>query len=279
MKRFFTYFLSCIFCILKLYSSEGERPSDCFVGNFALRPSQEPSPLVSFGQNIVDQNQTLFFVAPDVFLGKNQSFTDVVISAVYGITDDLSLFLNFPIAADYQQNGHHSSGIEDISAQLEYAFYVGEGRCYTNQATIVANATFPSGSSRKNPPTGFGSMSYFIGGTFNHTRIDWFFFTSYGAQLTTTEHSTKFGNLYLYQGAFGRNIHHFKTWIVAWMVEIDGKIDPDTGGNVVYLTPSLFASTQHWILQAGVGYAIQQHLFGHQNRQAFLFALDFVRTF
>ena len=132
-------------------------------------------------------------------------------------------------------------------------------------------------------------MSYFIGGTFNHTRTDWLFFTSYGALLTTTHHQTKFGNQYLYQGGFGRTFANFKKWIVDWIVEIDGtfyeknkvngKMDPNSGGNVIYLTPSIWASTMHWTLQFGIGYAIQQHLFGDQNRYTYLIASSFGWTF
>lgn len=256
------------------------------IGNFALPTSQQPGPLVGFGENIIDKNQVQLFVFADAFIGKNSYATDAIPSLLWGIRDDLSFFFNVPFALRDKDRGNHSSGIEDIFAQLEYAFLIKKHSHSVDQATLVANVTFPTGSSSKNPPTGFGSTSFFIGTTFNHTGIDWFFFTSPGAVLTTTtKHGTKFGDQILYQFGLGRNIPSPTGWIFAWMVELDGlyawknKIkghtDPDSGGNVIYITPSLWFSSKRLILQFGAGYPVVQHLFGHQSRKFLSFDFNF----
>jgi len=108
-----------------------------------------------------------------------------------------------------------------------------------------------------------GSPSFFLGTTFNRTYVDWFVFSSPGAVLTTAKTGTKFGNSYLYQFGFGRNIADTNGWILAGMAEIDGDytqrnrvrgiIDANSGGNVIYVTPSLWASTKKFIFQFGVG--------------------------
>ena len=41
---------------------------------------------------------------------------------------------------------------------------------------------------------------------------------------------------------------------------------PDTGGNIIGLTPSLWFSTPHLILQLGVGFPILQNLNGKQTK-------------
>jgi hypothetical protein len=273
---------------LTLWAAQSGQPQ-CNSGNFALMWSQQPGPLISFGENIINRNQVQLFLFGDGFIGQKQHFIDLVPGILYGITNDLSIFFNIPLAADYRADNHHSAGFEDIFLQFEYALYTKASECSSDQLTFVANASFPTGSSHKNPPTGFGSMSYFIGATYNHTWVNWFWFTSYGAELPTSHHGTKFGNQFLYQLGFGRNIANTRGWMFAWMAEIDGTFskrnridgstDPNSGGNVVYLTPSIWASSKAWILQFGLGYAIQQNLFGDQKRNQFLLAFNLGRTF
>ena len=259
------------------------------VGNFALPASQQPGPLVSFGENIIDEGVIQFYLVADATIGKNSYTTDVIASPLYGITDTFSCIFNVPFSPGDKEGPHHSSGIEDISAQFEYAFLCTSNSHAQDQATIVAGISFPTGSATKDPPTGLGSNSYFLGATFNHTEINWFFFTSHGAILTTSKHGTQFGDQLLYQFGFGRNIPSSAEWIFAWLVELDGiyawknriegAIDPDSGGNTIYLTPSIFISNKRFIIQFGAGYPVVQHLFGHQYKQFISFDLSLGITF
>ena len=259
------------------------------LGNFSLSTSQQPGPLVSFGENIVDKGQVQLFLFADAFIGKNSYLTDVLPAILWGITNDFSFFFNVPFSPGNKDKDYHSSGLEDIFAQLEYAFYTKKSPHSVDQATVVANVTFPTGSSSKIPPTGFGSNSFFIGATFNHMEINWFFFTSPGAVLTTSKHGTKFGDQFLYQFGLGRYIPSPSGWIFAWLLEIDGlyswknkikgTIDPNTGGNTIYITPSIWISSKRIILQFGAGYPIVQHLFGDQQKKFLSFDFNFGITF
>ncbi len=255
------------------------------IGNFIFPESQQPGPLLSFGQNIIDKNETIIYLSPDDFQGHDKHMIDIVPSMVYGITDKFSAFLNVPIAASFKDQQNHSSGFEDIFLQFEYAFYAKATYAYTDQATVVTNVTFPTGSSTVQPPTGFGSPSFFYGVTFERTYVDWFLFTSPGAVLTTSEDNTKFGDQFLYQAGIGRNIFDIDTsWLFASMVEVNGiyseknkisgVIDPNSGGNTVYVTPSLWISSKNLIFQFGVGFPIIQDLFGSQRTNNYLLALS-----
>lgn len=52
-----------------------------------------------------------------------------------------------------------------------------------------------------------------------------------------------------------------------WKDIINGKVDSNSGGNVIYLTPSLWiSSNESLFLQFGIGFPIEQHLFGNQKR-------------
>ncbi len=254
------------------------------IGNFALPDSQQPGPLIGFGENILPQHDTQLFLFADDYAGVNKHFIDLVPSVVYGITNSLSIFINAPYAASYQEGPQKSSGFEDAFAQLEYAFFNASRSTYVDQATIVANVTIPTGSIDKTPETGVGSPSFFLGTTFNRTMIEWFFFGSPGIEFTTAKNGTKFGNSYLYQFGFGRHIANVNQWLFAWMLEIDGtytqknrvrgSIDPDSGGNVVYATPSIWASTKKFTFQFGLGLPVTQDLFGTQTKDSYLLALN-----
>lgn len=271
----------------KAPSSKDEEPPK--IGNFALPVAQQPTPLLSFGQKVIGKNVTQVFLFSDDFVGVRKHFVDIIPELVYGITENSSIFIGAPIAASYRTDKDRSSGFEDALAQFEYAFYNKSTSKYIDQATIVAGITVPTGSAEKQPPTGVGSPSFFLGGTFNRFYPDWFVFTSDGAMLTTSHNGTKFGNTYLYQFGFGRNIFGSDREIVAWLVEINGYyteknrikgvIDPNSGGNVVYVTPSLFIATKHAIIQFGAGVPVTQNLFGVQGRDKYLLVTNFGWTF
>lgn len=260
------------------------------IGNFSLGTSQQPGPLVSIGQNIIDKDQLQFFLFADDFIGIKKYNVDLVPSLLYGITDNFSVYFNYPIALSYKEGDYHSSGPEDMFVQFEYAFYNASNADYSDQATVLANMTFPTGSPEKNPATGLGSPSFLLGGTFMRAYPYWFGFVSPGAILTTSYHGMKVGNQFLYQAGIGGNIEGVPNELItAWMVELDGQYsqksrargvsDPNSGGNVVYLTPSFWLSSQQFILQVGAGVAVAQHQNGDQKRAKYLLVANLGWTF
>lgn len=267
--------LVSILLLSVLHAEEKEEPPKC--GNFSLPTSQQPSALVSFGQNIVDQGVVCLFWYIDGYYGKHGYLNDIFPGILWGIRDDLSLFINFPFSPGNKEFHHHSAGLEDFSAQLEWAFYSKSTCCSFTQATLVANVTAPTGSATKNPPTGFGSPGFFFGTTLNYSTVTWEVFTSYGYTLTTQRHRTKIGNSFLYEIGLERYLPSPCGWTFAVLLELDGvyswkdkikgKIDRSSGGNVIYLTPSLWFSSERTIIQIGVGYPIVQHLIGKQAKK------------
>lgn len=261
---------------------EPEPPAPPNIGNFALPPSQQPGPLLSFGQNILLKNQTAVYLGADDYTGNQQHYAEALPNIVYGLTDNFSIMLNAPIALSFGQYNRSSSGIEDMIIQGEYYFDSKNTTTSTQQATVVANISLPTGSATKNPPTGSGSTGFFVGTTFNKTYIDWFMYASPGFNYHTQQNGYQAGNNYLYQAAIGRSFYSDPNkWIIAWQVEADGtysdknkadySLDENSGGNVIFLTPSLWASSQHLIAQVGIGYPIVQHWNGDQSNLSFLY--------
>lgn len=260
------------------------------IGNLAFPVSQQPTPLISFGQNMLEKKQAQALVMANQFKGEKQYFVNVVPSLLYAFTDDFSVFLSVPIAVRYRQKNQHASGPADAIIQLEYAFYTKAYRTYYDQATVIASVILPTGSAKKNPNTGLGSNSFFIGGTYSRMEIDWFYFVSTGGIITTSSHRTRFGDQFLYQFGIGRRIFNTKEWLFDWMIElngvyswknkIQGTVDPNSGGNVIFVTPSLWISSmESLIFQLGFGFPIHQHLFGHQMKEDYLVEMNVGWTF
>jgi hypothetical protein len=259
------------------------------IGNFALPASQMPSGLFAFGGNIIDESEVQLYFFADYFRGKKRITCDLIPSVLFGVTKEFSILFDFPCTPVIKTGRQISSGFEDFNIQLEYAFYTKTTLDYADQATIVGNVTAPTGSAKKNPPTGYGSPSFFLGGTYYHMKVDWFVFTSQGAILTTSNHGTKIGDQFLYQFGLGRNIASPEGWIYAWMVEVDGqyqkknrikgKIDNNSGGNALYATPSIWISSRKMLFQLGVSIPLNQNLFGHQYKFDYAINLNFAWSF
>lgn len=256
-----------------------QEPKQIKKGHLALPTSQQTSPLFSFGQNIVDKYDKQLYSYLNAPLGENNRFVQWVFEPLYGITNNLSLLIGVPLALDYRIDGFKSSGINDLVFQLEGALVNYDTIEQTTMVTLVANITAPTGDAFTIPPLGYANPTFFIGSTASYMSNRWYFFTCLGARLPTKRGNTRFGNNYLYQcGAAASLLSKENHYIFAAEVELFGSyserntirgcIDPNYGGNVVYLGPSLWFSTQHLMLQAGVAYPIAQHLLGAQGNNS-----------
>ena len=256
------------------------------IGNLALPTSQQPGPLLGFGQNIVDKNDFQVFAYVDYMNASRKSFTEVWPTILYGIKDDLSLFVQLPIAAKSKQNNQVSKGVEDLLIQFEYALYEKDKETATNQITFVTNMTFPTASICKQLPTTYGGPSFFLGLTASHMGLHWYPFAAAGAIITTPNNGIRQGNQFLYECGLSKNISYAaNSWIFNWMVEmhglykqrntVAGNIDQNSGENEILFGPSLWFSTQSFIVQGGIAWSVYYKLFGNQkNKDNYYIAID-----
>lgn len=269
-----------IFLACSLFADDEEPEKN---GNFSLPSSQQPSGLFAFGGNVIDKGERQVFLFADKFLGRHKVISDVIPSFLYGITDEFSILFNFPFSPKMLDGCEESSGLEDFYCQLEYAFYNKKTKNYIDQATLVWNMTVPTGDITKHPPTGYGGPSVFVGATYYRMCPEWFFFTGQGAILTSSKHRRRAGNQFLSQYGFGKSICSPEGWIYAWMVEADwqhqqkNRHEFNTGSSILYLTPSVWVSSETLLLQFGVSVPVYQKLIGHQRKidYAFNFNLGF----
>jgi hypothetical protein len=259
-------------------------------GNFALPTSQLPGPLVGFGQTLLDKGQIQLDFPAFYISGYQQHQFQLGSQAVFAITDNLTVQLSLPYYVSLHENQYRSAGFADAIVQVEYAFYNGLGHDYQDVATVVTWLTAPTGSSAKNPPTGAGSPEVFLGATFDRTYHEWLFYTSPGVEVAAMHGGTRAGTQWLYQFGAGRNVltidHRL---LLVLQAELDGQYttrniehgvtDPNSGGNVVYLTPSLYLAAKQAIFQLGVGVPVAQHVNGNQGLSHYLVIGNFGWTF
>jgi hypothetical protein len=281
----FVFFFAATLCLCQsLLGIENRHAEPLPIGNFSVPTMTQIAPLISFGQLLIG-NQTLLPQLSGSYTRGHDSYSNIISpNVIYGIRDDLSVFFAVPFTPKSRSGAAHSSGIEDIFLQMEYGFYNKTRSDYTLEATLVGNVQFPTGSSSKHPRTGNGSFTYFLGTTFAYLSQNWYAFTSPGVNLTTTHHGTKFGNSYLYQWGFARYIKQLSPpgYIFDLMVEfdgtyveknkIDGTIDPNSGGNTIFITPSIWLSSKRWLFQWGIGFPIVRNLNGKQDKIRYLTA-------
>lgn len=270
------------------------------IGNFALPISQQPSPLFSFGQNIVDRGDKIGYINPIFLSGhENKRFFYNELYFLYGITDRLSIFGLLPAPVISKQDDVRVSGFGDIILQLEYSVLDKRTATSMTQATIVGSIYLPTGIMQTDetdiisahaPFTGNGSFSFFIGGTLSHTTIDWYSFTSMGGLVTTRAgHRGKIGDSFFYQAGVGHNLGRYCDKIMMLLVELDGvrttrdilcdAIDLNSGGNIVYVGPAFYYSNEDAIFQAGFQIPVIQNLKGVQAKNSFLVSVSFAHKF
>lgn len=255
-------------------------------GNFSLPGSQQPGPFVSFGQNIIGRNQLQLFLVPAYSRSSTSNYSAVEGFALYGITEKTSILAAAPFALNYKDGVYRSSGISDMYVQGEHAFYEAANTYRAKQATVVGAFFIPTGSNTKNPPTGNGTYNVFAGTTYNETHVEWLWFVSPGINWFGPRPNQKLGNQYLYQGGIGKTfLSKPNRFIFSGLLELDGlysekdtifmQSDPNSGGNLITITPSLWYSNQNFILQCGLLLPLWQHLNGTQTKTDYLVSAVF----
>lgn len=262
-------------------SSDGSVP---VIGNFALPGPQQPGPLLSFGQTLIGRNKLQLSIDNYSPYSLGGAFDNVNAGLVYGFTDTTSLFFNYPIRNNPQTRAHHATMLKDVSVQIEHSVYSSGNNRFQDQATILGAMSMPTQDAQaKAIGAGFGQPSYFFGSTYNRTYVDWMYFASPGYIFTTEGDGIQLGSQFLYQAGLGRALLSVPNQSILFaLVEMNGQYtqknslsgvsNPNTGGNLIALTPSLWLSSPNLIIQVGVGFPILQQLNGNQSTMNYFIA-------
>ncbi len=281
----FKKLVSLFLWIAPLYGQNEEPPQ---VGNFSLPTSQQPSILLSFGQLMIGKGVTQLYCFDQAIFGTDNHSNTIDPGIIMGIRDDLTIYFYLPISTGNYEGSLHSAGVMDLAAMVEYAFYNTSNSKFYDQATVLTGIFFPTGSATKNPPTGNGSPSYFLGTTFGRYAPYWDLFFSPGFLFTSYKSGIKYGNTLFYNVGGERYMKSPPGWIFALLLEFDGYYywkdsmngtrQPNSGGNIVWMMPSFWASSLRTIWQFGIGYPVIQHWKGDQPNDYLSIAFNFTLT-
>lgn len=280
-------------CVSIIHGQPSQETQPPTIGNFAN--SKQPSTNFGFGQTVTSKNTSVLYFAFAQHKTHQHNFLTLSPEFAYGITDYLAFYCILPIiiksTLDYPKGG-----VGDFLTQLEYAFYQRTTSRSVVQATIVANLTWPTAhiSSMNTdviaPLIGYGAVTFFIGATATYTSVNWFGYISPGVTIPTTSHNhTNFGASFLYQFGLGHNLGNPGGITLLGMLEFEGTFtqktktcgvhDNNSGGNVIFLGPSLYATHDMWEFWGGIQAPIVQNLNGIQDKAKFRTIFSIAVTF
>lgn len=275
-----------ILCTLSTYAYECTEPEQLRIGNFALPYSQQPSSLYGFGQYVVEEGDLLLGMSPNFVVGRNFNLCTFTPYLLYGITDKLVVLVALPVAERWHAECSSSNGLTDGELEFEYLLYDHKTEISSWEVSLVGTLILPFGNDKKMPITGFGSPSFFAGVINRYFSTEWYWYISAGGIFTTLHNQTRFGDSFLYQTGFGKNVgYEPDKWICMVMFEMNGlctqrdkicgTVVPD-GGNFIGFGPTVWFSTQKFIFQVGcLPIVYQSWDSAEQPRLSFLLSLNF----
>ncbi len=259
------------------------------IGNFENQGL--PFPSFGFGQFVLAKNQIAPFMTVFSEKGKHQNQTIIYPEVVYGITNSLSVLVSLPIITNINNAIRKTQGVGDLQVEFEYMFYKKATELILNRITFVTDINLPTGhfSTTLTPSTGFGAVSLFFGVTASHLSADWYAYLAPGMIVTTPTKNTKAGCTVLYEGGVGRNLGNPGGITLTGMLEFNGVYvqkdticctsNPNSGGNTIFLGPTLYSSFKNIQILGGVQFPVYQHLNGIQGKQKYRLIFNASATF
>lgn len=278
MNNFFLFFYFCItiFNISASIDTDKTYAAEKNIGNFTN--DRSPSTVFGFGQFILDEGNTNLYLYIEQDKGQKQNSVTLFPLVAYGIADYLSAYCSLPLIVSCYENGIKSHGLGDLTAQFEYVFWQ-LSKPIDVWATIVANLTLPTANTLRNQSLGLGSPSFFLGTTISMLSTKWYAYAEAGGSFVATKYKCiKPGNCFLYEWGFGYNLASQKNTAITMLFDFNGIYtqkdvsntgisDPNSGGNIVYIGPTLFYSYKSWAITFGIQGPALQALNGTQNKQ------------
>ncbi len=250
-----------------------------------------PFPSFGFGQFVLPKNKIAPLVTVFSETGHHQNQTIIYPQVVYGITNSLSGLVSLPIIINIDNGSRKTQAVGDLQLELEYALYVRTAQSSLNRITFVTDLNLPTGhfSTSLTPSTGFGAVSLFFGVTAAHISIDWYAYLAPGMLVTTPTRNTKAGCTAFYQGGVGRNLGNPGGITLVGMLECNGVYiqkdticctsNPNSGGNTIFLGPTLYGAFKNIQILGGVQFPTYQHLNGAQGKQKYRLIFNASATF
>lgn len=241
-------------------------------------------PMFSLGNRMMPKGR---FAATERFVyqkNEHSSASLLVPTFRYGITDKLTVRGHLPIFVDRTVGTKSSDGTSNLVGVFEYSLlkYRDKEANKEYQANFIAGMDFKTAKTDVKPSLGYGGTSFFVGTTGSSLSKEWYTFYSVAGTFSTTYKKQHPGSQFLYEIGAGYIIKHSILHNICVLLEMDGILsdkdklnhaaNPDSGGNIIYLGPSVEYRYWTFLVAAGIQFPIVQHLNGDQDKRNFRFS-------
>ncbi len=209
---------------------------------------------------------------------------------IYGLTEDLAITLALPYVLDHKLDAESieksSSGLSDISLRVKYRFWRRDRPGVQDAAAFMIGIKFPTGDADKSPRLGSGSTDFLFGLAAGRESLLWYYFGDIRYRMKTKgSASLKVGDRFFADVAIGIRpwpAEYLKpdlvilaelNWETLMRNEFDGLDVSNSGGNLLFLSPSFFLTYRNWAVKGGVQIPLHQNLYGSQPGEAYRFKL------
>ncbi len=219
----------------------------------------------------------------------------------YGVTPDLAFFGILPVIIRdidlASGDERHATGIGDTQAFARYTAYKKDFSGGTFRVAPFLGLELPTGKNRKSdsmgllPPglqPGSGSWDVFGGAVASWATLDWNMDGQVSWQANTRADGVNGGDMFevdlaIYKRLLPAELSADTSGFLLGGLEfnyqdegrtgIGGVIDPNSGGQRLYVTPGLQYASRLWVLEAAVQIPVTQSLNGTNYRRDFAFRL------
>jgi hypothetical protein len=241
-------------------------------------------PMFSLGNRMMPKGR---FAATERFVyqkNENSSASLLVPTFRYGITDKLTVRGHLPVFIDRTVGNKSSDGTSNLVGVFEYSLYKHRVKESNKeyQATFIAGMDFPTVDTTKKPSLGYGGTNFLVGTTGSGLSREWYTFYSLAGTFSTKHKKQHPGSQFLYELGCGYIIKHSILHNLCVLLEMDGILssrdtfkdleNPNSGGNIIYLGPSI--EYRYWTFLGAVGiqFPIVQSLNGNQDKRNYRFS-------
>lgn len=209
---------------------------------------------------------------------------------IYGITADLAVTLAVPYFLDRKSDAggveRSSSGMGEILVRTKYRFWRKDSLGMQDAAAFIVGIKLPTGDDDKTPKLGSGSTDFLFGLTAARESLVWFYFGDIRYRLNTEgSGDLEKGDRFFVDLAIG-----IRPWLVDYLKpdlvvlaelnwetlmrnKLDGAHIEDSGGSLLFISPSFFFTYRNWAVKGGVQLPVYQYLYGEQPEVDYRFKL------
>lgn len=218
-------------------------------------------PLFSLGQSVVGKNNLYVGTSVSEPFWEMEHDLSCTPGILYGITDSLSIQGFFPVTIGCKINEETITGLGNIIAGFEWAYYRKKNNGSYTQATIFNQYKIPVSS--KIPALTSGAVDILLGGTISHNTPKLYTFGSTALLIPTWHDNMRKGYSFFYEFGIGPIITKKKETLFCIFLEADGifstsdinnpyPCDRTLQNNIIFVGPVVYWSFKNFIAQLGV---------------------------